>query len=127
MRKRAHGTGYRNALRLGGHPLSPFCRLINRDGQDFRRIYIFGCALVLDQRKNCPLDAPQTSARSSLSVVTDDTCVCADRLLRGWGIRDKTPGHSYNQTEQPLRVDDGRMKNPASVGRLAGAKSAPAP
>ena len=31
-----------------------------------------------------------------------------------------------HQTEKFLRVDDGHMKNPASVERLAGAKSAPA-
>ena len=41
---------------------------------------VFACIIVLDQRTNCPLDAPQASAHSGLSVVTNDACVNAGRL-----------------------------------------------
>ena len=35
VRKRVHGTGHRNTLRLERQPLRPFSRLINRGGQGF--------------------------------------------------------------------------------------------
>jgi hypothetical protein len=71
--KRAHGADDRNAFRFVWQPLRPFSRLINRDRQAFRRIALR--VLVLDQRENCPLDAPQASAHSELSILTGDAGV----------------------------------------------------
>src|SRR5437588_4461651 len=62
VRKRSHGTSRRNTLRLCRRPLLPFSPLIECDGQVFCGIAVFARVLLLDQRKNCPFDAPQATA-----------------------------------------------------------------
>jgi hypothetical protein len=96
VRKRAHSSGHCDSFRPCGWPLRPYSRLISRDGQRFCRIAVLYCPCVLDQRKNCPLDAPQTSAHNG-SRCCHERCLCQRWLASALGGIRLYPSHQLRQ------------------------------